>query len=370
MLRVIILRSCVFTFLTDATHLTLQPVLGCLVLCRRGCPLLVATHDGSFHADETLACAIISYVFDNTEVIRTRDPQLLETADIVIDVSGLNDDKHFDHHSPAFNLRRPNGINYATAGLMWQKFGLKYLKKITQQYITYPLRKDINDAVLQAALERIDREVMYAVDLNDNGQLNSYLRETIPAHNEGEQQIMDALNEFYRNTPDIPYLVAMQNLPNVTGEEQDKNFMNTIKYLKSMLINVAINALSTEAGVLKVLALYDGGPLLIMHEKLPWTQAVLSNFDHFKDCKLAIYPDRKRGWRIQSLPYSTAERFKNKLNAPVAWRGLNDKDLDAVTGLTGTIFIHRAGFTGGALEFDTVMEMAQKWLDEGEPASD
>ena len=142
--------------------------------------------------------------------------------------------------------------------------------------------------------------------------------------------------------------------------------MNTVKILKNLLINSAINALYTEIGIAEVMHVYDGGPILIMHEKLPWTQAVLSNFDTFKDCMLAVYPDRKRGWRVQSLPYSKAERFRNKLTAPKSWRGLDFEALDEVTGLNGTIFIHRAGFTGGAMDFDTNLAMARMWLEQGE----
>lgn len=328
--------------------------------------MLIATHDGSFHADETVACAIISYVHERCEVVRTRIPELLEKADIIIDVSGINDEKHFDHHSNAFNLKRDNGINYATAGLMWKKFGMEYLEKIAQEYFDPERRQEFTDEIYRAAHERIDREIMYMVDLNDNGQLNTYVRDIVPVHNEGEQAVMDQLNEFYQCSPDIPYLVAMQNLPNVSGAEQDKNFMMTVKLLKTMLINASINALYSELGIAKVMKLYTGGELLIMHEKLPWTQAVLSNFEHFDKCQLAIYPDRKRGWRVQALPFSKAERFKNKIVAPKAWRGLDGKALDEVTGLQGTIFVHRAGFTGGALEFDTIMAMAKLWLRDGE----
>lgn len=330
--------------------------------------MLIATHDGSFHADETVACAIISYVHEHCEVLRTRNPVALEKADIIIDVSGINDEKHFDHHSNDFTLKRENGINYATAGLMWKKFGHEYLEKISQEYFDPEQRQQLTEEILKAAHERIDREIMYMVDLNDNGQLNSYVRDIVPVHNQGEQEVMDQLNEFYQCSPDIPYLVAMQNLPNVSGSEQDKNFMVTVKILKTLLINASINAIYSELGIAKVLKLYTGGELLIMHEKLPWTQAVLSNFEHFDKCMLAIYPDRKRGWRVQALPFSKAERFKNKIVAPKAWRGLDDKELDRVTGLQGTIFVHRAGFTGGALEFDTIMEMAKLWLREGERA--
>lgn len=337
-------------------------------MCReaKGNNLLIATHDGSFHADETVACAIISYVHEHCEVVRSRDPLTIEKADLIIDVSGINDQKHFDHHSNNFTLTRDNGINYATAGLMWKKFGDAYLQKIAEEYFTPEQCSEINDNIIKAAQARIDREVMYMVDLNDNGQLNTYLRKNIPVHNDGEQRVMDQFNEFYQCSPDIPYLVAMQNLPNVSGDEQNKNFMITVKLLKSLLINIAINALYTELGISKVLKLYTGGELLIMHEKLPWTQAVLANFEQFASCLLAIYPDRKRGWRIQTLPFSKAERFKNKLLAPKAWRGLDSKELDAVSGLEGTIFVHRAGFTGGAIDFDTIMVMAQKWLAEGE----
>ncbi|MCK0526083.1 MYG1 family protein [Anaerobiospirillum sp. NML120449] len=328
--------------------------------------MLIATHDGSFHADETLACAVISYIHERSEVIRSRDPQRLETADIIIDVSGINDDRHFDHHSNEFNLSRPNGINYATAGLMWLKFGDEYMRKIAQDFMTYEQRQQLTDEIFLAARERIDREVMYAVDLNDNGQLNTWLADNVAVNNEGEQRVMDELNEFYRYSPDIAYLVAMQNLPNVSGAEQDKNFMNTVKMLKNLLINAAVNALYTELGIARVMSVYDGGEILIMHEKLPWTQAVLANFDAFKNCMLAVYPDRKRGWRVQSLPFSKAERFKNKLTAPKSWRGLDFEALDAATGLSGTIFVHRAGFTGGAMDFDTNLEMARIWLREGE----
>ena len=324
--------------------------------------MLIATHDGSFHADETVACAILSYIYDNTSVIRTRDPEELEKADIIIDVSGKNDERHFDHHSKEFTLCRDNGIRYATAGLMWLKFGREYLKKIAKNIV----KIDYSDDVIEAAFLRIDKEIMYMVDLNDNGQLNEFLKQRVNPQSQEAKDVFDSLNEFYQIDPSIPYIVAMQNLPSVTNQEQDKAFMQTVKMLKQILQNVAINALNTEHGIKEVLKLYDGGKILIMHTKLPWTQAVLSNFDLFKNCLLAVYPDRKRGWRVQSLPLSKSARFLNRCGAPVKWRGLDGNALDKVSGLNGTIFVHKAGFTGGALSFETNLEMAKLWMELGE----
>lgn len=325
--------------------------------------MIVATHDGTFHADETTACAILSYLHPDLRIIRSRNSSELEKADLIIDVSGINDDRHYDHHSPLFTLKRDNGISYATAGLIWLKFGQQFLQEVCRRHeLTF------EEKVLQQAAERLDREIMQMVDLNDNGQLNTWLETEVQPAGEGERRVFDALNEFYQRDPAIPYLVAMQNLPDATVQAQNAAFERTVSILRTLLENAAINALNTEHGILRVLEVYDGGKILLLQERLPWTAAVLSHFDTFKNCFLAVYPDRKRGWRVQALPFSRAERFKNKVTAPAAWRGLDFAELDAACGLRGTIFVHKAGFTGGAEDLPTTLQMAKLWLEQGEYA--
>ena len=120
--------------------------------------MLIATHDGSFHADETLACAILTYLYENSNIIRSRDLDVLEKADIIIDVSGKNDHKHFDHHSNDFKDCRSNGIRFATAGIMWYKFGLEFLKKLDSKGIPFALsnvieHKDQENSLLKKWVE-------------------------------------------------------------------------------------------------------------------------------------------------------------------------------------------------------------------------
>ena len=95
---------------------------------------------------------------------------------------------------------------------------------------------------------------MEMIDLNDNGQLTRYTEELAEAKTQDEARIVTSLNEFYLKSPDLPYLVSMMNLPNITKEEQDKNFLKTVKILKTLLIATAINALNTEYGIKKVLS--------------------------------------------------------------------------------------------------------------------
>lgn len=324
--------------------------------------MLIATHDGTFHADETTACAIISYLYDNTEIIRTRDPEKMEKADLIIDVSLINDAKHYDHHSKDFTLCRDNGVRYATAGLMWKKFGMDFLKRVVKKELSF----HPDEKVLQAAFERIDREFMIMVDLNDNGQLTDYVQQMADACNEGEVALRDRLISFYSDSPDIPYIVAMQNLPNSKGEAQDRAFIATVRMLRQILVPCAINALHTESGIARVLACYQGGPMLVMEERLPWTQAVLQHPETFKKCLLAIYPDRNDRWRVQSLPVSKALRFCNRISAPVSLRGLSGPQLDKAAGVAGLNFIHRSGFTGGGENYESNLKLAELWLKNGE----
>lgn len=46
----------------------------------------VGTHNGTFHADEVLACTILDMLYGPISLVRTRDTTLLEECDVVVDV--------------------------------------------------------------------------------------------------------------------------------------------------------------------------------------------------------------------------------------------------------------------------------------------
>ncbi|MGH2895464.1 MAG: MYG1 family protein, partial [Solirubrobacteraceae bacterium] len=48
--------------------------------------MLIATHDGSFHADEVFAIAALGLLGEPFEVVRTRDRDVLARADVRVDV--------------------------------------------------------------------------------------------------------------------------------------------------------------------------------------------------------------------------------------------------------------------------------------------
>ena len=48
----------------------------------------IGTHSGTFHCDEALGCFLLKQTgpFKDADVVRTRDPKVLQELDIVIDV--------------------------------------------------------------------------------------------------------------------------------------------------------------------------------------------------------------------------------------------------------------------------------------------
>src|SRR3989344_4225767 len=98
---------------------------------------VVVTHDGSFHADELFACATLSIWAEKEgrriKIIRTRNQEIIEKADIVVDVGMQYDPSknRFDHHQKGGAGRRAESpeISYASFGLVWKHYGEKICDK-------------------------------------------------------------------------------------------------------------------------------------------------------------------------------------------------------------------------------------------------
>ncbi|MES1193556.1 MAG: MYG1 family protein, partial [Solirubrobacterales bacterium] len=114
----------------------------------------VATHPGNFHADDAFAVATLRLAHgDGVEVVRTRDEAVQAAADVRVDVGGRSDPEtgDFDHHQKGGAGERPNGIRYASFGLVWRAFGTQV-------------------AGSRAAAASIDERLVQGVDANDTGQ--------------------------------------------------------------------------------------------------------------------------------------------------------------------------------------------------------
>src|SRR5277367_727427 len=111
----------------------------------------VGVHDGSFHADEVTACAllIVFNLVDKDKVVRSREVRVLEECEYVCDVGGVYDPacKRFDHHQSNYTG------DLSSAGMIWL-----YLK--TQGGID------------PAIYDFLNRALILGVDAHDNGRAN------------------------------------------------------------------------------------------------------------------------------------------------------------------------------------------------------
>lgn len=82
--------------------------------------LTIGTHNGIFHSDEVVACAILCLINSDISIhiLRSREIEILNHCDICLDIGGGK----YDHHQPNFNETRKNSIKYASAGLIWKDF--------------------------------------------------------------------------------------------------------------------------------------------------------------------------------------------------------------------------------------------------------
>lgn len=89
----------------------------------------IGTHSGTFHCDEALGCWMLNQTsaFKGASIVRSRDPEVLAQADVVIDVGGVYDPaiQRFDHHQRGFTEVFGHGFNtkLSSAGLVYKHYG-------------------------------------------------------------------------------------------------------------------------------------------------------------------------------------------------------------------------------------------------------
>ena len=88
-----------------------------------GTAVKIGTHDGKFHCDEALACAMLSMLptWRGAVIVRTRKPDVLAVCNAVVDVGAVYDAAtlRFDHHQKGFDhALEGHAIKLSSAGLV------------------------------------------------------------------------------------------------------------------------------------------------------------------------------------------------------------------------------------------------------------
>ena len=260
------------------------------------------THDGSFHADEVCACALLLVfdLIDEEHIFRTRDPKKLEQCEYVCDVGGVYDPKlkRFDHHQLEYNGE------WSSAGMIW-----RYL--VDQKFVDKRLYDFVNHAII------------IGIDAHDNGKV---------LQKEGVCTFSHVIANF------VPVVYGARE------EEQDAAFFEALEFARGhfqRLLGRYQYILGCKDKVAAAMAKKESA--LIFDEPLPWQENFFDLGGETHPAQFVIMPSGDH-WKLRGIPPNPHEKMQVRKSLPAEWLGLRDEELANVTGIKGAIFCHKGGF--------------------------
>ena len=263
----------------------------------------IGTHNGVFHADEVLAISMLSIFYDdNITVLRTRDPDILKTCDILVDIGGGD----FDHHMYGGNGVRSNKTPYASAGLVWKNFGLEMLFKL-----------NCPKALVHLVYNKVDATIVEPVDKIDNGIVVYSVFEFIPSFVPRWDEKFDAV--------DSKFNMALTTAKNIFKEL-------VLEIIATEKANTLLNKLLKEKGETNILQ--------IPSQNIKWQESIiLFNQTATFPVDFVIFPYPNGGYAAQAVPNSLDNLFSKRIPFPNIWAGQTNK-LPAISGVKSAEFCH------------------------------
>lgn len=327
----------------------------------------IGTHSGTFQADEAMGCWMLRQLplYRHSKIVRSRDPIVLDTLDIVIDVGGIYSHAQlkYDHHQRDYDERfddkqlsptiaEKRCTKLSACGLVYRHYG----KQVIQQH--YP---------------------QLPPNLVDLAYTNLYdtLLEALDAIDTGVEAFPDGIKPLYTDSTGLSSRVKRLNIRwnEETNDTEDDRFAQAMQMCGHDFMDALIHIVESdlpardivEQAVLNRSSIHDSGQIIKLESGgLPWKRHLydlesIHNIVEPQSIKFVLYEDSSKMWRIQCVSVQD-QPFTNRLSLPEAWRGVRDQDLEGVCGIKGARFVHASGFIGGASTYEGVLEMAQTAL--------
>ncbi|XP_032683070.1 UPF0160 protein MYG1, mitochondrial-like isoform X2 [Odontomachus brunneus] len=315
----------------------------------------IGTHNGVFHCNEVFACVLLKLLpqYMNATIVRSRDQDILDKCDIVVDVGGVYDHSahRYDHHMREFRqtlhtvLKNPNYddlIKLSSAGLIYCHFGHEILRNL------FP---EVKDEDIEAIFKYIYDTLI--VEIND-----------IDTYSGGKQ--------LYSTCTNLSSQVKHLNPPwNSTNMNEEGQFEKAMALVLDVFMNFVTRAekiwLPAKEVVRNAVAnrftVDPSGEIIELSEPVPWEEHLFTLEEELTlipSIKFVIY-SRKGENRVQAVP-SRYTDHRCRFDLPNKWWGLRDDTLVAACGIEGAIFVHATGFIGGHKTRDGTLAMTREAL--------
>ena len=265
-------------------------------------PRSFGTHDGTFHADEVTACALLLVfnLIDKDKIVRSRNIEELSKCEYVCDVGGVYNppEKLFDHHQADYQGQ------LSSAGMV-----LLHLRD--------------SGAISDLEYRFFDHSLINGVDAHDNGK-----DPQIPG--------LCTYSNVVSNFTPIPY--------DVSPAVQDKAFFDALDFAYghlSRLWNRFQYMHSCREVISEIMAKNE--ECLFFEKSLPWLEIFFELGGISHPAKFVIMPSGKF-WKLRGIPPNLEDKMKVRIPLPLEWAGLMDQDLKQISGIPGAIFCHKGRF--------------------------
>lgn len=296
-------------------------------------PDFLVTHSGGFHADELLSSVILTRLFPEARLVRSRAPEWITpgTDRVIYDVGGAYDAEQgiFDHHQRGAPLRE-DGQPYSSFGLIWKHYGRDYLAASA-----------VPEDHIEAIHASFDNGFVLPVDLVDNGALSPSIAGplaglTLPA-------LLEILKPVFDETD---------------PEAENRAFHAALAIARSFVeAKIAKSAAKLRAEALVNKAIVDAGEgyILELSAGMPFRPAIVkAGADHL----LFVVHPRGSDWCLTGIRRAD-EGFELRADLPLAWAGLTNGELEAACGVEGASFCHNGRFIAAAKTRDAALAMAE-----------
>lgn len=293
----------------------------------------LVTHSGGFHADELLSSVVLTRLFPQAQIMRTRDRQWITPAadKIIYDVGGAYDKEAqiFDHHQRPGPLREDEQP-YSSFGLIWAHYGRDYLTAM-----------DVPAGDIETLHSQFDTKFVLPIDLLDNGAMEPSVAGplsilTLPA-------LLGSLKPVFDDT---------------SPTADDDAFLAALPIARSF-VEAKINNFAAKARaqsiVLASIAQAGTSPILELPMGMPYRSAL---DDAGAEHMLFVINPRGDDWTINGIKLSN-DTFEQRADLPLSWAGLTDGALEKASGVKGAKFCHNARFIAVAETREAILEMAQ-----------
>ncbi len=290
------------------------------------------THDSKFHPDDVFSTMFLSKLIENPIVYRASVKDVPASSTAIIYDIGFGE---FDHHGPNARYRENSKIKYCSFGLLWEKYGREYLKKI-------------NTLDVEKLYHKIEENLVKQIDGIDNG-------------------LFPKIDADYKLL-DLDKIIDMFN--NTWDEETDNN--ENFKEAVNIAEIIFDHLIKKENATIKASKLVEENidkvkdNILILDTYMPYSEAIFNSKKEIaKNIKIVILPSNRGGYNIK--PMTINEQSKELVvNFPKSYRGLHDEELAKISNIETARFVHATGFLACAETLDDAIKLAHKALENKE----